>query len=655
IRRQRKWFGSLCLLCLVTFAILRYVTNFEILPTHLMSTIQGNETRGDTIIKRHEIKIKTESVTDETTQELQHTIWPSLRHTNITMEEIKSKINRSREAAMRDNHCASVYNSSHQAWRSSSDAPKDTRVDDFSKIDSASRCSVFDFEELMKPAPSIHLSAWEKDYLSSPHVISPQDIASPIHSTIELITPLGINNSLVMGSEVKFKVTLFNYKKELRTEGGDQINVWITSDDPKASVAADVIDNRNGTYTVLTRLPWCGKVKVMAVIAHHREMFRMDFYTQRIFKASYLFAGSFVNDKVAEFTPCSPLPYIPGHASEELCNLTELNGEPWYCARPVKVKFLNCSHFSGTRRFNNFDNLPLSETETWLRAINRTNTPLHIASNISLNVIPDETSTETTLPLPKLRCDERNLSSTFDDTNSCGYFYKDEWRPFTCQLPPLNSSSIVQCLSKRKVIFIGDSNSRAQYESLTDLVECQQKVERTKTAWHATLLCEDERNNISISYLVHSYPFLASHGEELPIGRTVSDTRLLDSIPSNGKYIIHFHHFLHLAPYHLSVAETRLKLIRDAVRRLLDRNPHVIILYQSAHYVSGLNFWTRGGIFYVELQRRILRGLGDRVMFVFTWPMTIAADNDDFHPHIAKSFTHLFTGHICGRLFKSTP
>uniref|UniRef100_A0A2C9MA75 Uncharacterized protein n=1 Tax=Biomphalaria glabrata TaxID=6526 RepID=A0A2C9MA75_BIOGL len=82
-------------------------------------------------------------------------------------------------------------------------------------------CGALYNDELVKPLPWSQLvSLWEQEYLSSPHVNDSLDIASASTSTIELITPVGINGSLVMGSEVKFKVTLFDVRKEPRVQGG---------------------------------------------------------------------------------------------------------------------------------------------------------------------------------------------------------------------------------------------------------------------------------------------------------------------------------------------------------------------------------------------------------------------------------------------------
>ncbi|KAK0048517.1 NXPE family member 3 [Biomphalaria pfeifferi] len=621
---RNKVFATVVVIILIC-SILRYLEIIEIRLDRLQA-----------IIAIHPVV----TVTSTTTQE-DNTVWPSLIDTKITLEEIQMKLKRSKINAIRENaQCASVYSDLRRAWRSLSNLSVDTRQEDFGSIDLASRCGAFHDDALMRPSPW-PLSPLEQDYLSFPQVNDIQDIASGNYSKIELITPLGINHTIKMGSEVKFKIILVNARGEIRTLGGDQLNVRLVSLDINASIAADVIDNGDGTYTAVSCVPWSGDVEVIAEIAHHRETFRLELYRQRVFKSTFWFVGNFVNGKVGEATPCLPFPHLPAHSSYELCNLTEVNGAPWYCGKPVKTRFLNCSHFVSTKRMNDFSYLPLSETEAQLSKIAGS----VIDSDLVLNVLPDETSNNTVITLPKLKCNERNLSLTFEYNNWFGFYYLNEWRPLTYII-----NTLIFYLKYQQVIYLGDSNARAQYDQLTKIVRCQEKMYRNNAVWHAPLLCEDELNNISISYLPHTFPFIGTHGQELSKKHVFSETKVLDSIPKEGKFIIYFHHFMHLNAFHLSVLEYRLILIREAAKRLLDRNPHVIILYQSAHYAFQEHKFTRSGKFFVELQRRILRGLGERVMFVNTWPMTIAVNNYINHPINAGDFTTLYTGHICGRL-----
>ena len=125
----------------------------------------------------------------------------------------------------------------------------------------------------------------------------------------------------------------------------------------------------------------------------------------------------------------------------------------------------------------------------------------------------------------------------------------------------------------------------------------------------------------------------------------------MDAIPATGKYIVHLHNYLHFAPFHLGLAEQRLRLLRAAAKRLLARNPHVIVVYQSAHtaYTHSPKNKHKLNALLVELQQKIMSGLGSRAMFVRTFPITVAAENDDCHPKVANLFTKLYMGHICGR------
>ncbi|KAH9495285.1 hypothetical protein Btru_016313 [Bulinus truncatus] len=543
--------------------------------------------------------------------------------------------------------CTQLYLNTSHAWRSSPVAG-DTTVDDYNRISLASSCGVLYFNELMIPSPKQKLFPWEQDYLSTPLIESVEDLARADNSVIRLITSPSGGNSFTLGSTVKFAITLFNGRNERRTLGGDILNVWLVSEKPKAAIAADVTDHSNGTYTAVTVLPWSGNVTVKAALVHQREKFRMMFYIQRIFKTIHWFVGFFESVNVSEATPCLPFPSLPGHSSDELCNFTELNGSPWYCGRPVKKDYLNCLHYTSVRRLAENSNPPLTPTETWLLWTPHDQRPFFLPNNISIHVSTDEMSKADVISLPQLKCSERDMSLTFQENNSYGFFYNGSWRPSTCQLPELTTKLLVDCLKDTQVILVGDSNSREQYDILTRLVPCESRLVRLAIKWLRELKCVNTTNNITFQFLPHSFPFFGLMEDKRTHSDVYSEVQLLDSIPKDGKYIVHLHTFIHLAPFHLSLLETRLKLVRDAMKRLLDRNPHVIIIYQSAH--SFYSIQSMNGAFILEIQRNILKGLGDRVMFMFTWPMTVATDNNDLHPAVAISFTHYYMGHICGRI-----
>ncbi|KAH9495290.1 hypothetical protein Btru_016342 [Bulinus truncatus] len=569
---------------------------------------------------------------------LQEIDWPSLRNTNISLQEIQDKYRRCTARSISNNvKCAELHKGSVNVWRSASKSGM-TKNKDFERMNLASSCCAFYYEDLMKPAPVEELFLWEQNYLSSPYLQRLDDIAWANLSTIQLVSPEGENVSVTIGSKVTFKIVLFNGRKERRTVGGDKIEVWLVGDDIKAAITADVIDNMDGTYTAETLLPWSGSVKVMAAIAHHRELFRTMAYIQRVFKTTHWFTGNFISPRASEATPCSPFPSLPEYPLEQICNLTDVNGLPWYCGRPVKSDELNCSHFQSVTKLDLPSYLPLAEAEEMLINMTEQKRPFLIPNDIVIKVVP--------VSIIEVDHDKYFLTELIQ-TFSLG-----TWRPLDCKQQDITVDIRDKCLKDTQLILIGDSNGRRQYEILTSILPCEEKIKRTTVIWHAPLRCDNDNNKMSIRYFPHKFPFYGSLKEDIKNEALYSEVNMLDEIPKDGKYVVYIHLFLHLVPFHLSLADQRLRLIREATKRLLARNSRVIVVFQSAHSAYDRTPMNKHkmGAFLLELQRNILKGLGDRVMFVLTWPMTAAVANADGHPQISNIFTHYYLAYVCGRL-----
>ncbi|KAK6958588.1 NXPE family member 3, partial [Biomphalaria glabrata] len=78
-------------------------------------------------------------------------------------------------------------------------------------------CCVFYYEEIMKPAPQSELFPWEKYYLSTPLLQNISDISQAAQSSISFLSSPGSDNTFTLGSEVRFKVELYNGRKERMT------------------------------------------------------------------------------------------------------------------------------------------------------------------------------------------------------------------------------------------------------------------------------------------------------------------------------------------------------------------------------------------------------------------------------------------------------
>ncbi|CAL1537195.1 unnamed protein product, partial [Lymnaea stagnalis] len=426
------------------------------------------------------------------------TVWPSLAGTGITQAEIEDKFKRCKTVSVsRNSACRDVHAVSSSYWRSVSKGSW-TDDEDFKRMNLASQCCAFNHTELMAPTPRSELYPWERELLALPPLYSMADIASAERSIVDLLTDTS-DGSLTLGSEVKLKVLLFNGRGERRTSGGDSVWVWLVTNDLGASIAADVVDNKDGSYTATTILPWSGRVQVKATISHHRELFRTNLYIQRLFTTTHWFTAKFKNNAGSETTPCSPLPFLPGFPETEVCNLTDVNGFSWFCGKPVKNDLLNCTDFVSSKKLNVPSYYPLTEAEEELIVMSETKRPFMIPNKITIQVLPAQTGTEV-FPQPDLPCSKRNLSLTFDDVNSSGFFYNKTWRPLACQLPQVDKEFLRTCLNNTQMIIIGDSNSRKQMDIVTQIVGCTEKIKRTQVTWHAPLWCDVDSLGLSIKY-----------------------------------------------------------------------------------------------------------------------------------------------------------
>ncbi|XP_055872838.1 NXPE family member 3-like isoform X3 [Biomphalaria glabrata] len=652
--RRNLFLAFVVLTLLMTYAALRYINIADLRnPSLVYLTVLNQPVLYKERINTYHIQ----NIDKEATKEIDKTwvevdkTWPSLQSTSITLGELQEKYNRCKSVSVRVNsECKLVHSNFSFVWKSHSKSAK-TNVDDFNRMNLASSCCAYFYDELMRPAPSADLFSWEKDYLSSPYLQNLEDIAWANHSTISIESMKDGVYSL--GSRIKLNIVLFNGRKEHRTLGGDKIEVWLVSKDLKAAIAADVTDNSDGTYTAVTLLPWSGSVKVNAAIAHHRELFRTMCYIQRVFKTTHSFVGNFISGTASEATPCSPFPSLPEYSQDEMCNFTAINGFPWFCGRPVKRDYLNCSHFVSVTKLNLPSYLPLTEAEEKLLNMTETQRPFLIPNNITIKVVPaDASNAAKVLPPPQEKCNQRSLAMTFEERNSDGFFYKGKWRPLNCELPNVDLEFLLKCLSNTMMILVGDSNGRAQYTNIIKMVPCVEKIKMTSVAWHAPLRCENNTFNISIQFYPHKLPFYGSKEESLKNEVLYSEVTILDSIPNVGKYIVYIHNFLHMVPFHLSLSEHHLKLVRQAVKRVLARNPQVIIVYQSAHSAYDRTPMNKHkmGVFLLEMQKSLLKDLGERVMFVNTWPMTVAMANSEGHPQFSEMFTDLYFGSVCQRV-----
>ena len=464
-----------------------------------------------------------------------------------------------------------------------------------------------------------------------------------------------LNNTdhLILGDTIVLRIDAKDGYGEQKLTGGDVIRAWITDSDQGSAVAMRVRDLHNGTYLATSRLMWAGVAVVKVALGYPREYLRALAHLHLVKKSLKLSAGAFKNSDADEATPCSHLPIIPGHESHEVCNLTEINGSPWFCGRPTKSQ-LDCTNFYGTR------NLPMSGedrkflpvTTAEFLSLQRSNVHpriRYIGDQIDITVQPNSLNEQMLAP-PDIPCHQVLPSATWNLGVPTGLFHKGVWFPSTCTRAPPSR----ECLRNTRVISLGDSNIRASHQYLCKHTGSQHVQRQLWKAWHKPLSCVNHSLNFSSVWYPHGNPFMSSSTAWAELGSLVPSAHAIDDIPSTGRTLVLLHHFLHLTTAHMTAVEGMHSAIKDALVRLVSRNPDVQIVIRGPHtaYEGWATHYTAGDMFADHIEDMLVdvyKELRDRVVYFRPVEMTIATENMEFHPGVQKQIHDSMLDFICKR------
>ncbi|BFZ13165.1 hypothetical protein BsWGS_16204 [Bradybaena similaris] len=519
---------------------------------------------------------------------------------------------------------------------------------DIKRIERAFTCGGALYLEYLTAPPREDLYPFEAFYLSDPPLWSESTVACHKHSTISLH---GSNTTFIVGDAVTLVIKMVDTKGRPRLKGGDRIKVWLKDVKSGHSISTKITDFNNGTYLATTVLPWAGTVRVMATLRQPREFFRALAYVHRALKSTLPFFGAYKNAKASEGVACSPIPLVPGYRKSDLCDLTLENGSPWYCGRPSKLE-LNCSDYHYIRFSRTPISMPVTPVEDKLLKQN-TNQNNFLPGKILLTVEPMK-SGMTRLQDPIVPCNKVSARATWRQPVPSGYFYHNQWKSFLCSTPDQPEKVAESCLKNVHMIFYGDSNARYFYYRVTSKTKCNETVFGEECdKYHAPKTCENKTSNFSVQHISHPNPFHVGLGRFLSTANLRSPEELFGSIPSEGRYIIFFCHYLHFTAHHISVYERALAALRDAILRLLQRNPHVILMLRGPHvaerspyiYYMG-DVWAQ---YLITIQEETFRDLQDRIIYFPTWDITEASEDTTIHPNCNNHLSDVMFQFMCGR------
>ncbi|KAG7467043.1 hypothetical protein MATL_G00149140 [Megalops atlanticus] len=493
---------------------------------------------------------------------------------------------------------------------------------------------------LLGPDLTANEAAEERHLLDSIAWPEPRLSAVPLRQSSDpsrsFFVVLSSGGELRVGGQLEALVHMHDFQGQPKRHGGDFLLARLASPELRAGVAGHVVDHQNGFYSVHFLLPWAGPAQVEVTLVHPSEAVQVlrrlrEERPDRVFFKSLFRSGYF-----SETTVCNLC--LPGH--QPLCNYTDRHtGEPWFCYKP---KLLGCESRINHAKGGYQKRLLTNQEALFFQ--NDVNIKVPIQASGSARVI--------VLPERKEKPEAEKRKNTDAVFRPSGFYYQDAWQAFG-GLPVRqfnDTTAIIECLQGKVVHMFGDSTVRQWFEYLNAFVPDLKEFNLRSPKNVGPFLAVDSEHNILLKYRCHGPPirFSTVAASEL---RYVANE--LEGLPGGRDTVVVVTVWSHFSTFPVEVYIRRLRNIRRAVVRLLDRAPDTLVLIRTANLqaldpeVSLYNSdW-----FSLQLDavlRAMFRGLP--VVMVDAWEMTLA----HWLPHalhpppiIVKNMIDVFLSHVC--------
>lgn len=479
--------------------------------------------------------------------------------------------------------------------------------------------------------------AWPEHTLQS-RSFSLRLTTDPVHSLFAILPPK-VGREWHLGDQLEALVQVHDFQGRPKHYGGDFLLARLHSPDLGAGVVGTVLDHKNGFYSAMFPLLWTGSAQVEVTLVHSSEAvavlqrLRQDRSDRVFFKS--LFRLGFLSETTV-CNMCLPPDQQP------LCNYTDLyTGEPWYCYKP---KMLGCDTRVNHAKGGYLKHLITNNEALLFQSGVNLKVPIHASGPDRVNVLPplkDKTVVES---------DTLNLETT--KIAPSGYYFGDSWKSLNgFKIRQFNDSPVAtQCLRNKMIYMYGDSTVRQWFEYLIALVPDLKEFNLHSPKNVGPFMAVDSTHNILLKYRCHGPPirFSTVLSSEL---RYVSNE--LDGLSGGPNTVVVLSVWAHFSTFPVEVYIRRLRHIRRAVLRLMDRAPGTTVVIRTANLqaldqdVSLYNSdW-----FSLQLDQ-VLRAMfkGLNVLMVDAWQMTQAHPLPHaLHPPpaIVKNMINLLLSHVC--------
>ncbi|XP_059154469.1 NXPE family member 2-like [Physella acuta] len=452
---------------------------------------------------------------------------------------------------------------------------------------------------------------WEKHLLSYPPLF---DYKTLPDKSLSKVVMENVHNGTVtckMFGYLRGRVDLVDGYGRRRTRGDDEVRVWVKSADVQGYASSgDVTDLKNGSYSFTIRCLWPGNSSLYIALSYPREFLRVAVHQIHL-GVSRMTRATFANEDMKE----------------------------------VSFNRLTCDDWVDTGTL--YLPLPLDVTEAENDLIrNSTGYAPRTLLKHNLKILTLSTGNPLNLPL----CYKSNTTATWNMSRPKGFWSPGlVWNSLVCkQKQDVTREWAQQCLQNTTVWIIGDSNGNRTYTGFLNITGCND----TSGGWPRSSRCQIKNLGFKINAMSHEKPQFANLMRAHHIG-SVPD--VIDNITSTGKHIVFVHYYLHYIPAHMSVLYLRMKALREAVERLLKRNPNVLCVVRGPHITTvdwSANHAVGGDTLaprFVDVIKDRFRGLEHKVLYLDGWDMTVSIENAKFHPPIelTRETVNTILSYIC--------
>ncbi|KAL2081068.1 hypothetical protein ACEWY4_022921 [Coilia grayii] len=460
--------------------------------------------------------------------------------------------------------------------------------------------------------------------------------SDPAHSYFVIQPPANVFGQATwrVGGKLEVLVYMHNFLGQPKRYGGDFLLARVRSPEIGAGASGRVVDRQNGTYAVELPLLWAGPAQVEVTLVHSSEAVGVLKRLREERPDRVYFQSLFRSGSLHETTECNLcLPIRPRKAA--LCDYTDPHtGEPWYCYKP---KRLDCD-----KRINHFKGgykkklLYTNESLLFTRSTVQVPVKAHGTDNITI--------------LPAVQ----GQSSIDEDQAKfmpSGYYFQGSWRPLSgIPIQQFNdSSAITQCLRGKLFYMFGDSTVRQWFEYFRAFVP-EFSLHSPKNV--GPYMAVDSVNNILLTFRCHGPPIRFNTVLSSELHYIANE---IDGLRGGRDTIVALSIWSHFSTFPVEVYIRRLRHIRRAVARLLNRAPGTLVVVRTANpQITGPDYSLyNSDWFSVQLDvvlRAMFRSMRG-VVLLDAWDMALAHPTQPhlLHPapDIIKNMADLILSHVC--------